>query len=104
MIYIVVYILVRKFFCRFVCFNNSSCGKKRKRRGHFTELASIELVDRIYGHLENNDIPCAVYCHLSKAFDCLLHPILLDKLEYYGIRGIPLQLIKSYLQNRIQFV
>ena len=74
------------------------------RSGHSTELASFELVDRIYGHLENNDIPCAVFCDLSKAFDCLSHPILLDKLEYYGIRGIPLQLIKSYLQNRIQFV
>ena len=74
------------------------------RSGHSTELASLELVDRIYGHLENNDIPCAVFCDLSKAFDCLSHPILLDKLEYYGIRGIPLQLIKSYLQNRIQFV
>ena len=74
------------------------------RSGHSTELASLELVDRIYGHLKNNDIPCAVFCDLSKAFDCLSHPILLDKLEYYDIRGIPLQLIKSYLQNRIQFV
>ena len=74
------------------------------RSGHSTELASLELVDRIYGHLENNDIPCAVFCDLSKAFDCLSHPILLGKLEYYGIRGIPLQLIKSYLQNRTQFV
>ena len=64
------------------------------RSGHSTELASLELVDRIYGHLENNDIPCAVFCDLSKAFDSLSHPILLDKLEYYGIRGIPLQLIK----------
>ena len=72
------------------------------RSGHSTELASLELVDRIYGHLENNDIPCAIFCDRSKAFDC--NPILLDKLEYYGIRGIPLLLIKSYLQNRIQSV
>ena len=71
---------------------------------HSTELASLELVDHIYWHLENNDIPCAAFCDLSKAFNWILHPILLDKLEYYGIRGIPLQLIKSYLQNRIQFV
>ena len=74
------------------------------RSGHSTELASLELGDRVYGLLENNDIPCAAFCDLSKAFDCLSHPILLDKLEHYGIRGIPLQLIKSYLQNIIQFV
>ena len=74
------------------------------RSGHLTELALLKFVDRIYGHLENNDIPCVVFCDHSKAFDCLSHPILLDKLEYYGIRGIPLQLIKRYLQNRIQFV
>ena len=69
------------------------------RRGHSTKLASLELVDRNYGHLENNDIPCSIFCDLSKAFDCFSHPILLNKLGYYGIKGIPLQLIKSYLQT-----
>ena len=74
------------------------------RSGHSTELASLELLYRVYGHLENNHILCAVFCDLTKAFDCLSHPILLDKLESYGIRGIPLQMIKSYLQNRSQLV
>ena len=74
------------------------------RSGPSIELAPLELVDSIYGHLENNNIPCAIFCDFFKAFDCLSHPILLDKLEYYGISGIPLQLIKSYLQNKIQFV
>ena len=74
------------------------------RSGHSTGLASLELVDRIYGHLENKDIPCVVICNLSKALDCLSHSIILDKLEYYDIRDIPIQLINSYLQNRIRFV
>ena len=63
------------------------------RSGNFTDLASLKLVHRIYRHLENNDIPCVVFWDLSKAFDCLSHPVLLNKLKYYGIRGIPLQLI-----------
>ena len=40
----------------------------------------------------------------SKAFDTIQISILLKKLYSYGIRGITLKLIESYLTNRQQFV
>ena len=45
-----------------------------------------------------------IYLDLSKAFDTLDHEILMAKLQYYGIHGTPLELVKSYLTNRKQYV
>jgi hypothetical protein len=39
---------------------------------------------------------------LSKAFDCLPHDILLDKLSAYGISSHSVSILKSYLSNRKQ--
>ena len=41
---------------------------------------------------------------MKKAFDTVNHLILFKKLEHYGIRGIPLEWFKSYLNNRKQYV
>ena len=37
-------------------------------------------------------------------FDTVNHNILIDKLHFYGIRGIPLAWLSSYLSNRQQYV
>ena len=74
------------------------------RKGHSTELAALELADRISQYLDNGEIPITIFLDLSKAFDTLDHKILLSKPDYYGIRGTELKWFESYLSNRFQYV
>ena len=74
------------------------------RKNHSTSLALVDLYDKISSAIDRKEISVGIFLDLSKAFDTVNHNILFDKLEHYGIRGLPLQWIKSYLTNRLQFV
>ena len=41
------------------------------RSGHSTELAALELTDRIITALDNHNTPLNIFLDLSKAFDTL---------------------------------
>ena len=74
------------------------------RKGHSTEYAALEIVDRIMNDMDKGLVPINIYLDLSKAFDTIDHNILLDKLYHYGIQGTTLNLFKSYLSSRQQYV
>jgi hypothetical protein len=69
-----------------------------------TEQAILEMQDRIIQSLNRKLYSLGVFLDLSKAFDTLNHPILLNKLYQYGIRGSALNWFSSYLKERPQFV
>ena len=74
------------------------------RENHSTQLAAVELIDRITQDLGRGNTPINICMDLSKAFDTLNHNILLSKLQLYGLSESALKLIQSYLTNRKQFV
>ena len=74
------------------------------REGHSTEMAALELTDRILQDIDTKHISLAIFMDLSKAFDTLDHTILLSKLSYYGIGGNELNWFSSYLSDRQQYV
>ena len=67
-------------------------------------MAILELVNHIYEGFESNEYTIGIFLDLKKAFDTVNHQILIDKLNFYGIRGIPLAWLTSYLDNRQQYV
>ena len=62
------------------------------------------MIDDISNELNNNNHSTGVFIDLSKAFDTIVHSLLLRKLEHYGIRGIALSWFTSYLTDRSQYV
>jgi len=54
--------------------------------------------------MNNNQMVGGIFCDLQKAFNCVNHKILLQKLEFYGIDGKFKILFESYLTGRYQRV
>ena len=66
--------------------------------------AIIHFTEFIYDTLNNKNSCINILIDYSRAFDTVNHPILLRKLDQYGIRGTCLSLIASYLSDRSQSV
>ena len=67
------------------------------RKGRSTELALARFTRDIIKSFDDGKLTIAVFLDLSRAFDCVNHDILIEKLKYYGLRNTELQWFSSYL-------
>ena len=74
------------------------------RENHSTDMALLQLVEKIYTAINNNKYALGIFLDLSKAFDSVDHTILLSKLHRYGFHDISYIWLVNYVSNREQFV
>ena len=67
-------------------------------------MAILDIYSKLIDSIEQKKFSCSVFLDFAKAFDAVNHDTLLQKFEYYGIRGVALGVFKNYLQNRPQLV
>ena len=63
-------------------------------------MTLIVLVENLVTALDDGNCAVGLFLDFQKAFDTVDHCILLDKLSFYGVRGIADHWFKSYLSNR----
>jgi hypothetical protein len=74
------------------------------RNGLSTGNAVFKLVESVFKAWNQKNCIAGVFCDLSRAFDCVAHDLLIKKLEFYGVRGVYLELFISYVYDRKQRV
>ena len=75
------------------------------RQGYSTESVVLKNMDDSLNQINDRKVTLLVSLDISAAFDTICHTKLLDRLDKeFGVRGIVLEWIESYLTDRSQFV
>ena len=73
-------------------------------RKHSTDHAIVNIIDLIQHAIDCQEFSWSIFLDFIKAFDTVNHNILIEKLDYYGIRGVTKDWFISYLTDRYQYV
>ena len=87
----------------FVSNNLISSNQYGFKKNCSTNEAVLNIYNKLLDNMDKKLITCSIFLDLRKAYDTINHTILIKKLEKYGIRGLPLQLLASYLTDRQQY-
>lgn len=74
------------------------------RKHHSTISAKAVLEEAAAKCLDQNKLGVLLSTDLTAAFDTCDHQVLIMKMKYYGMKGQMLKIMKSYLEDRHEFV
>jgi hypothetical protein len=74
------------------------------RAGYSISIPIVKLTNRVKRAIDKGKVVILTLLDLKKAFDSMSGPILCKKLEGYGCNSASVELIGSFLRDRIQFV
>lgn len=84
---------------------NFNKNQSAYRKFHSTETALLKTLSDTYQEIDKGSSVILVALDISSAFDMIPHNLLLTRLKQcFGITGPPLDWLKSYLSNRINYV
>jgi hypothetical protein len=85
--------------------DNFSRFQSAYRAGHSTETALLHVLNSVYSLIDEKKLTVLVGLDLSAAFDLVNHQLLLRRLKcVFGVSGMILNWISSYLHDRHQYV
>lgn len=87
------------FFEQHNLFNQNQFGF---RTGKSTTAAINHLIELVIQGFEIGSHTASIFYDLQKAFDCVSCDILVNKFTYYRLNQNSIDLLKSYLNNRLQ--
>lgn len=79
-------------------------GQHAYMEGRSTTTALVKFLEFVIDNLESKHLVSTILVDFSRAFDCLEHNLILEKLKQLGINGLALKWFKSYLEGRQQIV
>ena len=90
---------------QFLNTNNILSNSQYGFRAHMSTVhAALELTESISDSIDSKQHCAGVFIDLKKAFDTVNHKLLVEKLSFYGVRGIANTWLENYLMNRKQYV
>ena len=96
-----IFTRIQSFFSKFNLLSENQYGF---RKGKNTELAIMKLTSEILPAVSQNKFCICIFLDYRACFDTICREIFFEKLFRYGVRGVALDLVKSYFIGRKQWV